>query len=138
MNRPVGSSRISASSSQESHNLAATSATSRASCHTSALLAAGRRPKSRASASEVDTSGLHPARPRLTQSRVATAEDTWNGSVWVVFTTGTSPIRSVAGATRDSTASASSPARAKESPSVTKSSVPCSARRASRTKCPAS
>lgn len=91
------------------------------------------RPNSRASASVVDTPAFQPARPRLTQSKVATADETWNGSVWVVVTVGTSPILRVAGATRESTASASSPGRANESPRVTKSSAPRSASRASST-----
>ncbi|SCE34194.1 hypothetical protein GA0115247_132422 [Streptomyces sp. PalvLS-984] len=79
----------------------------------------------------VDTSACQPARPRLIQSRVATADETWNGSVCVVVTVGTRPIRVVSGATRASTAMASGPGRAKESLKVTKSSVPRSASRAS-------
>lgn len=130
MKRPVATSLISASSSQLSHSRAATSALSPASRHSSSAGAAGRRPNSLASAPVVDTSTYQPARPRLTQSRVATADDTWNGSVWVVVTVGTRPIRPVAGATRESTASASGPGLAKESPSVTKSRAPCSASRA--------
>ena len=39
-----------------------------------------------------------PARPRLTQSRVAMALDTWNGSVCETVAVGTSPIRPVSGA----------------------------------------
>lgn len=126
----MAASRISASSSQLSQRSAATSAASPASRHSAAAGAAGRRPNSRASAAVVDTSTPQPARPPLIQSSVATADDTWKGSVWVVVTVGTSPIRRVSGATRESTASASGPGRAKESRRVTKSSAPRSARRA--------
>ncbi len=38
---------------------------------------------------------------------MATAFETWNGSVWVVVTVGMRPIRSVTGATRDAISSAS-------------------------------
>ena len=40
-----------------------------------------------------------PARPELTQSSVAIALETWNGSVCVTVTVGISPMRLVSGAT---------------------------------------
>lgn len=83
--------------------------------------------------SVVETSIRQPARPRLTRSSVATVAWMWKGSVWVVVRVGTSPTRWVAGATRDNTADASGPGRAKVSSSVTKSSPPRSASRASST-----
>ena len=90
-----------------------------------------------------DTATFQPARPVLTQSRVATFLDTWNGSVWVVVTTGTSPIDCVTGATRARASRASRPPRTRPgrrpgpsrvSSRVTKSNPPRSASCTSRTR----
>ena len=67
-----------------------------------------RRPKCSASRDAADACTRQPARPRLTKSRVCSPVATWNGSVWVVVTVGTSPMREVSGATRAAISSASS------------------------------
>lgn len=91
------------------------------------------RPKARASSSVPETVTSQPARPSLTQSRVLTEIEVWKGSVCVVVTAGTSPIRPVAGASRAKAARASGRcgAAVKESSRVTKSRVAPSAARAS-------
>ncbi len=108
MKRPVGTWRMMASSSQLSHRRRATSTPSAASAHSSSRSAGSLRPKARASAAVVDTAGFQAARPRLTQSSDCRFLATWNGSVWVVVTTGARPIVVVRGPRAAATVRASS------------------------------
>ena len=113
MNRPVGTSLMTASSSQLSQSRRTTSTASAASSNSSHdLLRAGgrsRRPEQRRLGRRAgDTRACQPARPPLMWSSVASAVARWNGSVWVVVATGTSPTCRVSGATREATSTASS------------------------------
>jgi hypothetical protein len=105
-NRPVATSRMTASSSHLSQSRRTTSTASEASSNRSTP-PMSRRPNRSASCEVPLTRTCQPARPCDMKSSVAMAFETWNGSAWVTVATGISPMWFVVGATLEATRTAS-------------------------------